>query len=172
VDQGIAAVWAGVAGLVGAGIGGAGAVWGAAIGGRRTVEAAERQAQRAAAAEHQHWLRQQRYEAYQALTLLVEEAMSGPTPTAADVLETTSRVRAAVSAVAVLGPNEVSNAAVAMLDPFSDRLVSLRTQGAAGGGRLPNATPAPWDPATLDQLRASYAVYRLAARSFFNEPPA
>lgn len=170
MDQGLAAVWAGVAGLVGAGIGGAAAVWGAAIGGRRTVEAAERQAQRTATAEHQHWLRQQRHDAYRALVLVVDEAMSSGTPTAFEVLDRAARVRQAVSAVSVLGPDGIGLPAVALLSPFADHLEQLRNQHASGS-TVTSTTPAPWPPALLAELRTAYATYRLAVRDALNAPP-
>lgn len=64
MDQGWAAIWAGIAALVGAGVGGGFAVWGAAIGGRKAVEAARQQVKDQAVTEHGHWLREQRQEAY------------------------------------------------------------------------------------------------------------
>ncbi|MEU6340665.1 hypothetical protein ABZ883_06910 [Streptomyces sp. NPDC046977] len=68
MDQGMAALIAGVAGMVGA-LGGAvaggiAAVRGARIGAERTAEATRQQVQDQAAAEHGHWLREQRRDAY------------------------------------------------------------------------------------------------------------
>jgi hypothetical protein len=60
MDQGIAAVVAGVAGLVGAGIGGLATAYGARIGAQKTIEAAQTQVQHQATAEHGHWVREQR----------------------------------------------------------------------------------------------------------------
>ncbi|MEU8870270.1 hypothetical protein AB0D24_03745 [Streptomyces javensis] len=63
MDQGIAAVFAGVAGLVGAGIGGLATAYGARIGAHKTIEAAQTQVQHQSAAEHRHWVREQRRQA-------------------------------------------------------------------------------------------------------------
>lgn len=68
MDQGIAALVAGVTGMVGAlggaVAGGVAAVRGARIGAERTAEATRQQVQDQAAAEHGHWLREQRRDAY------------------------------------------------------------------------------------------------------------
>lgn len=65
MDQGIAALIAAGFGLVGAGVGGLAAVWGAKVGAERSAQATRQQVQDQAVAEHDHWLRQQRLEAYQ-----------------------------------------------------------------------------------------------------------
>ncbi|MEU4893507.1 hypothetical protein AB0B12_35405 [Streptomyces sp. NPDC044780] len=67
MDQGIAAVAAGIAGLLGAGIGGLAAAYGARIGAQNTIEAARTQVDRQATAEHLHWIREQRRQAYSAI---------------------------------------------------------------------------------------------------------
>src|SRR5690349_8302162 len=109
MDQGLAAVWAGIAGLAGAGIGGGAAVWGAAIGGKKTVEAAVQAEQRAAAAEHQHWQRQARYDAYRAVMAIAEETSRWTQPiSVSTVVEASSRLREAIAAVDVVGPAEAS----------------------------------------------------------------
>ncbi|MFE3549961.1 hypothetical protein ACFXN2_14925 [Streptomyces kronopolitis] len=68
MDEGTAALIAGVAGMIGA-LGGAiagaiGAVRGARVGAERTAEATRQQVRDQATAEHGHWLRQQRQAAY------------------------------------------------------------------------------------------------------------
>ncbi|MGW5284644.1 hypothetical protein ACWERI_35260 [Streptomyces collinus] len=60
MDQGIAAVLAGVAGLVGAGIGGLTTAYGARVGAQKSIEAVQVQVDRQAASEHEHWVRDQR----------------------------------------------------------------------------------------------------------------
>ncbi|MFF7748784.1 hypothetical protein ACFZCP_05915 [Streptomyces sp. NPDC007971] len=67
MDQGIAGVIAGIAGLVGAGIGGLATAYGARIGAEKTIEAAQTQVDRQSAAEHTHWVREQRKEVYSAV---------------------------------------------------------------------------------------------------------
>ncbi|MFE6097730.1 hypothetical protein ACFQ7M_38035 [Streptomyces massasporeus] len=56
---------AGLFGVIGAAIGGAAAAWGARSGAERTARAAQQQVHDQAIAEHAHWLRQQRLEAYE-----------------------------------------------------------------------------------------------------------
>ncbi|WP_146075102.1 hypothetical protein [Streptomyces sp. Ru73] len=78
MDEGIAALVAGVAGMVGA-LGGAiagaiGAVKGARVGAERTAEATRQQVLDQSAAEHGHWLRQQRQAAYSAHIAAVQKA--------------------------------------------------------------------------------------------------
>lgn len=65
MDQGLAAVIAGAFGLVGAAVGGAAAAWGARVGAEKTALATRQQVRDQAEAEHAHWLRQQRLEAYE-----------------------------------------------------------------------------------------------------------
>lgn len=60
MDQGIAGVVAGIAGLVGAGIGGLATAYGARVGAQKTIEAAQAQVSHQSAAEHTHWVREQR----------------------------------------------------------------------------------------------------------------
>ncbi|MGI5427933.1 hypothetical protein [Streptomyces sp. CA-179760] len=70
MDQGVAALIAGLAGMAGA-LGGAvagavGAVRGAKVGAEKTAEATRQQVKDQALAEHGHWLREQRQAAYSA----------------------------------------------------------------------------------------------------------
>ncbi|MFJ6433896.1 hypothetical protein [Streptomyces sp. NPDC091416] len=68
MDQGVAALVAGIVGMVGAlggaVAGGVAAVRGARIGAEKTGEATRQAVQDQAAAEHGHWLREQRRDAY------------------------------------------------------------------------------------------------------------
>ncbi|MFE2500823.1 hypothetical protein [Streptomyces rubiginosohelvolus] len=64
MDQGIAGVIAGCAGLLGAGVGGLATAYGARVGAQKTVEAAHAQAERQSTSEHLHWIREQRRQVY------------------------------------------------------------------------------------------------------------
>lgn len=63
----MAAVAAGMVGLIGAGIGGLATAYGARVGAQKTIEAARTQVDRQATAEHRHWVREQRRQAYSAV---------------------------------------------------------------------------------------------------------
>jgi hypothetical protein len=63
MDQGVAAALVGVAGLVGAAIGGLATAYGARIGAQKCIEAVGLQVQQQSAAEHAHWVREQRRQA-------------------------------------------------------------------------------------------------------------
>ncbi|MFF9808639.1 hypothetical protein ACF1G5_26600 [Streptomyces coeruleorubidus] len=69
MDQGVAAAFAGVAGLVGAVVGGFVTAYGARVGAQKSLEAVSLQVQHQSAAEHNKWVRDQRRQAY---TLLLE----------------------------------------------------------------------------------------------------
>ncbi|MFF3581672.1 hypothetical protein [Streptomyces mirabilis] len=69
MDQGIAAALAGVAGLVGAGIGGLATAYGARVGAQKALESVQMQVQQQAAAEHSHWLRDHRRQACSDITV-------------------------------------------------------------------------------------------------------
>lgn len=126
MDQGMAALIAGLTGMAGA-LGGAvagaiGAVRGAKVGAERTAEATRQQVQDQAVAEHSHWLRQQRQTAYsafiaanQAAERAAEAAMNGTyDPQARDSLEALDRARNDLndisSQVFVLGPDTMITA--------------------------------------------------------------
>ncbi|CCA56269.1 hypothetical protein SVEN_2983 [Streptomyces venezuelae ATCC 10712] len=63
MDQGVAAAFAGIAGLVGAGLGGLATAYGARIGAQKTIEAVQVQVSQQASVEHEHWVREQRRQA-------------------------------------------------------------------------------------------------------------
>ncbi|MGW8765792.1 hypothetical protein ACWGN5_25145 [Streptomyces sp. NPDC055815] len=63
MDQGLAAALAGIAGVVGAGIGGLATAYGARVGAQKTIEAVHTQVAHQASAEHEHWTREQRRQA-------------------------------------------------------------------------------------------------------------
>ncbi|MFJ1786744.1 hypothetical protein ACIOML_20815 [Streptomyces anulatus] len=70
MDQGLAGLLAGAAGLVGAGIGGLATAYGARVGAQKTIEAAQTQVAQQSAAEHIQWMRDQRRQVYSDLTAL------------------------------------------------------------------------------------------------------
>lgn len=174
MDQGLAAVWAGIAGLAGAGIGGAGAAWGAWIGGKKTVEAAIQAERSAATAEHQHWQRQQRYDAYRAVMALTEEMSRWTQPiTVQMVIDISSRLRESLAGVEVLGPPDVSAAGGMLLAPLMDALIDFRAAnpGAPGTAPVPNGTPVPWPTARSQQLMTGRTTFRNAVRTVLERPP-
>ncbi|MCI3931224.1 hypothetical protein [Streptomyces sp. AN091965] len=63
MDQGIAGLAAGIAGLIGAGVGGLATAYGARIGAQKTIEAARTQVQAQSSVDHQQWVRDQRRQA-------------------------------------------------------------------------------------------------------------
>ncbi|MFF7240457.1 hypothetical protein [Streptomyces collinus] len=63
MDQGVAAAFAGVVGLVGAALGGLATAYGARIGANKSIEAVTLQVNRQSEVEHLHWLREQRRQA-------------------------------------------------------------------------------------------------------------
>lgn len=63
MDQGLAGLLAGIAGLIGTGVGGLATAYGARIGADKTLEAAHAQVEAQSDAEHDHWVREQRRQA-------------------------------------------------------------------------------------------------------------
>ncbi|WP_158933502.1 hypothetical protein [Streptomyces sp. NRRL S-1868] len=123
MDQGVAALIAGLAGMAGA-LGGAvagaiGAVRGARVGAEKTAEATRQQVRDQAKAEHGHWLRQQRQAAYSAFIVAtqgVERAAdavlrSTPSPRWRDEVESLvqrmEELNDVASQVSVLGPESM-----------------------------------------------------------------
>jgi hypothetical protein len=167
----LASLWAGAAGLVGAGIGGAAAAWGAWVGGKKTVEAAERQAQRTALAEHRAWQRQQRYEAYRTALSITEE-MAGWTPPTSlrTALELVGRLREAVNAVYVLGPAEATAAARRLLEPMLDAMF-VHVAAVQSGASVSVESPIAWDDARAAEMFRTHAEFREVLRVILEQPP-
>jgi hypothetical protein len=167
MDQGLAAVWAGAAGLVGAGIGGGFALWGAVIGGRKTVEAAERQEQRAAAAEHQHWLRQERFTAYNTIMRIGNEITEWgnqvPLPTVRDV---SVRYFAAMTSLSVLGPGSVSSSAHRMALLLSGAYDAMRSNPSEH-----TAGSMPWGAERSADFMTAQQEFRRAVAAVLGTPP-
>lgn len=167
----MAAVWAGVAGLGGAGIGGAAAAWGAWIGGRRTVEAAEKQARQTALAEHQAWQRQARYEAYSKALSLTEEmaGWAGPT-TVQTTMELLGRLREAANAVEVLGPPEAAAAARGLLRPMVEAM-AVHVGAVMAGESVPLDTLIEWDAERTTEMVRTHRRFRDVMRGVLERPP-
>ncbi|MGI5195573.1 hypothetical protein ACQEVY_18295 [Streptomyces sp. CA-288835] len=64
MDQEVAGIIAGIAGLVGAGVGGLATAYGARVGAQKTIEATHLQVERQSTAEHTHWIREHRRQVY------------------------------------------------------------------------------------------------------------
>ncbi|MFH8367529.1 hypothetical protein [Streptomyces sp. NPDC018031] len=116
MDQGWAAVIAGVTGLVGA-------VSGAAVGGAAAVRGARSAAQTAAQEQHQQWVRQERrlaygqvLAAYTAYTAAVDEEQRllsrGTTPEVEARLSTLHGLRASCASLMLLAPSRVQDASL------------------------------------------------------------
>ncbi|MFG2604992.1 hypothetical protein ACGFT2_15825 [Streptomyces sp. NPDC048514] len=146
MNEGTAALVAGLAGtagaLGGALIGAVAAVRGARIGAERAAQATRRQVQDQASAEHVHWLRQQRLEAYATLLAAYDAHVSSafrtrrrlsPSPTRTaipdeelDELLTTARaIRRERQRVKLVGPEPVHSKAVELEDAVWSHWSSL-----------------------------------------------
>ncbi|MDF3141688.1 MULTISPECIES: hypothetical protein [unclassified Streptomyces] len=129
MDQEIAALIAAGFGLLGAVVGGAAAVWGAKIGAERSAHAVKQQVQDQAAAEHAHWLRQQRSEAYEQfedayneVSRLVELGEEQDVSQAVELIRTLYRWQARIE---ILGPPAVAESAEGVLSVLGMRLAAL-----------------------------------------------
>nr|BFD83064.1 hypothetical protein StreXyl84_24650 [Streptomyces sp. Xyl84] len=129
MDQGIAALIAAGVGLLGAVVGGAAAVWGAKIGAERSARAVRQQVQDQAAAEHAHWLRQQRSEAYEQfedayneVARRVELGEEEDVTQAVELIRTLYRWQARIE---ILGPPAVAESAEGVLSVLGMRLAAL-----------------------------------------------
>lgn len=124
MDQGWAAVMAGVAGLLGAGVGGYFAMRGAQAGARTTAEAIAEQVERQAANEHAHWIRQERRQAFREIVaaysevaerlVQVRKAISREAPTEALVAsaeEACNQLATACGSIAMIATDQVWRAA-------------------------------------------------------------
>ncbi|WP_406429841.1 hypothetical protein OHA59_30350 [Streptomyces sp. NBC_01589] len=129
MDQGIAALVAAGFGLAGTAVGGAAAVWGAKMGAERSAQAVKQQVQDQAAAEHAHWLRQQRSEAYEQfedtyneVARLVALGEEQDVSQAAELIRTLHRWQARIE---ILGPVAVAESADGVLSVLMMRLAAL-----------------------------------------------
>ncbi|MEU1925140.1 hypothetical protein ACFZAB_30735 [Streptomyces albogriseolus] len=127
MDEGVAAIVAGVAGMVGAlggaVAGGVAAIRGARIGAEKTAEATRAQVRDQAALDHRRWLQQQRVEAYSAFleawdAVLISITEAGgwreePTPAEAlgPVSDALRNLRSQLTRVTVVGPKRAQTLA-------------------------------------------------------------
>ncbi|MFF4040670.1 hypothetical protein [Streptomyces sp. NPDC001816] len=130
MDQGAAAVFAGVAGLIGAGIGGLATAYGARIGAQKSIEAVGLQVQRQSAAEHGHWVREQRREVCVSFidafvryakglvdcSKFVNTRTVVPSDTAADLSDSRNSLIILRGHLQLWGPQAVVDAAFALTD--------------------------------------------------------
>ncbi|MFJ8152240.1 hypothetical protein [Streptomyces sp. NPDC094468] len=140
MDQGVAALIAAGFGVLGTAVGGAAAVWGAKIGAERSAQAVKQQVRDQTAAEHAHWLRQQRLEAYERFednySQLARLAVriDGDVSPAADLLRDLAHCS---SRIEILGPLEVSFRSVQIATALGVRVAQLhvlrRIQSSDGG---------------------------------------
>lgn len=167
MDQGIAAVWAGVAGLVGAGVGGCAAVWGATIGGNRAVEAAERAARHQSNADFQQWQRQERSEAYRELAALGHEIMAVLT-TAVPEEEWTAlgeRMMMSMTRVRLAGPHEANEAASTLAGALLH--VTVIQAGTPAFQTLVRINPTP----KFHAFAQAYSAFVRVATQTLGQPP-
>lgn len=173
MDQGVAALWAGIAGLAGAGIGGAAAAWGAWISGKRAVEAAVQAAQRAATAEHQQWQRQARYDAYRTVIAITEEIDRwAPDPVSfATLTATSSRLSEAITGVDVLGPVEAVEAADELMRPLIGALLDFRSSHTEFNNNPPGDATIRWDSDRINDFVDAELGFGNVVRAVLGRPP-
>ncbi|WAP60056.1 hypothetical protein [Streptomyces sp. S465] len=114
MDQGLAALFAGLVALLGALIGGGFSARAARIGGEKTVQAARQQVEDQARVESKRWLLQARHDAYQVILSATDaytDALIQPTTTAEAAEAARQRFRSARLRVDVVGPATVRTAA-------------------------------------------------------------
>ncbi|MFF2651436.1 hypothetical protein [Streptomyces sp. NPDC058045] len=144
MDQGIAAAFAGAAGLIGAAVGGYAVVRGARLGAEASVRAVRQQTVDQAATEHARWLREQRLEVYAAFIGAAQDLLESAgtaqrdlTATAADdVSEACATVAGLLNRVSLLGPGALAGHAHAVMQAawaMAHALRSAAEQGVTGG---------------------------------------
>lgn len=168
MDQGIAAVWAGAAGLFGAAIGGCAAVWGAAIGGKRSVEAAERAARNESSSNFQQWQRQERSEAYREMAALGHQVVAVLTAPVADEewRSLQDRMMLTVNRVRIAGPPEADTTASALAHALL--YVSVIEAGTPGYSTLVRVVPNP----RFTEFVNAYNAFIGVATQTVNQAPA
>ncbi|QIT44993.1 hypothetical protein [Streptomyces antibioticus] len=145
MDQGIAGVIAGIAGLVGAGIGGFATAYGARVGAQKTIEAAQAQVSHQSTAEHAHWVREQRRQAYSdamethgtfitSLNVAVSQLSAAPPLSSETVTELQEKLVAlglAATRIHLWGPEEAVSKANTLARAAHRRLEALKGWSAA-----------------------------------------
>jgi hypothetical protein len=138
MDQGIAGVIAGIAGLLGAGIGGLATAYGARLGAQKTIEAVQTQVDRQSAAEHRHWVREQRKQVYSSIleghaallaacedrTNRLEDCYPLSDELITDDRDEIARFGATVAKAHLWGPDEIVSMADELFHAAVDRFVS------------------------------------------------
>jgi hypothetical protein len=174
MDEGVAVLIAGLAGMAGA-LGGAvagaiGAVRGARIGAEKTAETTRQQVKDQAMVEHGHWLRQQRQAAYSAFIAATQEVEAAAdaamvsTPgsqsqTKRDALrEEIHKLNDASSQVTVLGPESMIEAAGRVFHGL------MRLQAALSAGDL----VAEFTQNHQDRIDEAWDMF-VEARQFFQD---
>ena len=146
MDQGIAAAFAGVAGLLGAAIGGFAAVWGARVSAETTARATAQQVRDQAEVDHGQWLREQRLVAYRNLLVAYDKysavasalsrdlepgTSSSPGPESLSVGGAADAVTQAYNEVRLVGPDDVRDAAEGLWGAVYEHSARLGTQQGA-----------------------------------------
>ncbi|MEU6509358.1 hypothetical protein [Streptomyces sp. NPDC046942] len=139
MDQGMAAVVAGLAGMVGA-LGGAvagglAAVRGARLGAETSARALRQQVQDQAATEHAHWLREQRRVAYAAYIAAAQsarerafDALDTPDDTVTDAIyEAVFQLAGTRSSLTLVGPGTIDQVATTLLSAAWEMDRAFRT---------------------------------------------
>jgi hypothetical protein len=163
MDEGTAALMAGLAGTVGAVagavVGAIAAVRGARIGAEKAAETARQQVQDQASIEHEHWLRQQRIEAYSDLLTAYDDSALVAARTAKKVRDMepgdpkpvddfdeltakTLRLRQVRQRVKLVGPEPIHARAVELEDAARDYYIDLDCAAEARESDDPDAASA------------------------------
>ncbi|MFF9025159.1 hypothetical protein [Streptomyces eurythermus] len=158
MDQGMAALIAGLAGtagaLGGALVGGVAAVRGARIGAEKAAEAARQQVQDQALADHNHWLRQQRLEAYTTFLAAydahvpiadrtsrkIQDLSPGedlPDEDLAEMIATANAIRRERQRVKLVGPDAIHSKAMNLEETVWNYRYALVTLAEALQGAMP-----------------------------------
>ncbi|WP_328544410.1 hypothetical protein [Streptomyces europaeiscabiei] len=160
MDEGTAALIAGLAGtagaIAGAVVGAVAAVRGARIGAEKAAETARLQVQDQASIDHEHWLRQQRIEAYsEFLTVYddstvvagrtrkkiveMEPAAGQPEEDLRELKEIVHRLRQVRQRVKLVGPETIHTRATALEDSVQDYYIDLEVVAEAKASGDPDA---------------------------------
>jgi hypothetical protein len=163
MDEGTAALIAGLAGTVGAVagavVGAVAAVRGARIGAEKAAETARQQVQDQASIDHEHWLRQQRIEAYsEFLTAYDESALIAsrtikkirdmepgdpkPEDDLNELTATALRLRQVRQRVKLVGPEPIHARAMGLEDAAHDYYIDLDCAAEARASSDPDAASA------------------------------
>lgn len=186
MDQGLAAIFAGVAGLVGTGVGGMATAYGARTGGNKMLETAHAQVRAQSTAEHGHWVREQRRQACTdivdtygifmlALNRVTDDVWAGVPPADSDLEAVTVGARnfhLAAERLALWGPDGL----VALVPPIRAAVESLHSLAFASGDVVATADPVVIDDhydacrVMGDSAKAARGAFMAAARRILGSP--